>query len=112
MYSRQQRDDQQQPDLNNQMNATGKNAGDGDQFAWKSDALYQARVIDHGAGTRRPGPAEKIEWYQSAEQEHRKVRLVVLQHLSEDEDEDSQHDQRIQQGPKNAQRHISIANSE
>src|SRR5258708_40122423 len=94
------------------MNATGKYAGDGDQFAWKSHALYQARVINHGAGASRPSPAKKIEWNQSAEQKYRKVRLVGFQHVRKDEDEESKHDQRIQQGPKNAQRHVAIANSE
>ena len=111
--ARDKRKRQQKPDLDKHMKAVGQNGGQRDDLTRHGNPLDQRGVIDKRCRPRNPGKGKKVVWNNTAQGEYREVRNVrVRKDFCENESQNPHQDQRIQERPEYAERHVPVPNLE
>ena len=102
----------QNQDLNQKMDHVAQNDRNRDHLPVEADFLHQRRVVQDRVGARGPPEGEEIERNQPDQHEQGEIRDSAGKNPGEDVGEHDHHDQWIQQGPEDPERHITVTDLE
>ncbi|SRR5579883_694081 len=82
------------------------------QFTRHRNALDKSSIFHERHRTRQPRSGEYVVRHQTTKSKNPEIRDLALEYLGKNEPQNPHHHQRVQQGPEDTERHVSVANPE